>query len=143
MRLFVALLVLWASVAQAQTTDLPTSYELRIFAPGAIVAQFSTSFSATVAACNLVTPVYPVGPQTNPNWAYWDDPAFPPNSGKVCRVDVTTLGTSGGPIAVLPSGSYEGALVGLNAGGTGLLGNRDPFLRSRAPAAPTGLRIIR
>lgn len=115
--------------------DLPTSYEFRVYAVGAASPQFSTPFPLSAANCN-VTATVPAGAAVNPTVVVWDDPQ---NPGKKCQWD-----GSGATLIALPIGSYVGALVAVNAGGSSAESARDPFSRqAMAPAAPTGVRLSR
>ena len=133
MRYLIALLFLTIALpAQSQTPDAPTSYELKVFAPGASAPQFTTPIPLTSVACNK-TPAAPTS-TTNPKRVFWADPV---NAGKDCEYMLD----SGGPIVALPSGGYEGTVNGVNAGGAGPESNRAPFSLARPPAAPTGVRF--
>ena len=124
--------VLVPVLVSAQTTDLPTSYELKVFAPGASAPQITTPIPLSSVACNK-TPAPPTS-TTNPRRVFWSDPV---NAGKDCEYMLD----SGGPIPALPSGGYEGTVNGVNAGGAGPDSNRAPFSLARPPAAMTGVRF--
>jgi hypothetical protein len=122
--------------APAFAQDAPTSYELRIYAPGATAPQVTTPIALAAVTCNLEAPAGTVA--INPTVAIWNDPA---NAGKVCQARLDQAGP--GPIVALASGPYEGAISGVNAEGAGVESNRGPFARARVPAAVTGLRFTR
>jgi len=115
--------------AGAQTIE---SYELRVYAPGATAPQFTTPFPASAVECNL--PPTTSSTTTNPAKVVWTDPAAPTRE---CHW------LFGSVLPSLPGGSYEGALVAVNAGGRSSESNRAPFVRLDAPAAPGGVRFSR
>jgi hypothetical protein len=125
-----ALLVsLWASVAWAQTAPPPTSYVLRIYAPGQPVS--AVTIQAIEAECDQ--PRF-TGSNLNPTTWRWFDPANP-DRDCMYRGDAARL-------AALPDGGYEGAIVAV-AGIEGSESPRVPFGRRRPipPAAVTGVRV--
>lgn len=126
-----ALLVsLWASVAWAQTAPAPTSYVLRIYAPGQPVS--AVTIQASEAECNQPRVT---GSNVNPTTWRWFDPANPERDC-MYRGDAPRL-------AALPDGGYEGAIVAV-AVIEGPESARFPFGRRRPipPAAVTGVRVI-
>lgn len=134
--IYAFLAVLVPVLASAQVTDAPTSYELRIYNPGASQPTQATPFPASAVTCNLAPPSGAVA--TNPTTVVWDDPA---NAGKVCQYNFAVPGP--GPIVALPSGNYEGAMAAINTEGSSPESNRAPFTRARPPAALTGVRFTR
>lgn len=141
-RLLLAALVLALFPLSAFAQDPPvTSYEFRIYSSATATTPVTTNtYPATSATCGLTKPVNPGSAITsNPNIILFDDPAMPTRD---CSISISTAPTTG-PIATLPSGSYQGVLVAISSEGPSVESNRALFTRARVPAAVTGVRLIR
>lgn len=128
---------LLAPLAVFAQSDLPTSHEFLVYAPGASAPQVVTPIPLSIVTCGLTLTV-PTPAAVNPNRVSWTDPA---DNTKKCQVDLSA--PAPGPIIALPSGNYEAAMRSLNAEGTGADSNRDPFARRRVPSALTGVKLLR
>lgn len=132
MPVLILALVLFASVAQAQTID---QYHAAIYAAGGHAPMSEFSFLAVDVTCDQA-PTQDSGTTVNPRGFEWDDPA---NTGRVCR----WLDGGSGPLFALPVGfAYELTLVAENTQGRSAESQRAGFSRLGAPAAPTGLRAV-
>jgi hypothetical protein len=135
MRLTLTLAVLLYAAPVLAQTGAPTSWTLRVYAPGGQSALSTLSVTAAQVACNQPF-VSSTAPVTNPTLWAWDDPF---TSGRECRYDDATR------LTALPDGAYEATAQAINSDGTSPETARVPFIRRRPnpPPAPTGLRFIR
>lgn len=125
------LLLCLPSLAAAQPL---VGYELRVYAVGASSPISTTAFTGAEVTCNQIAPANTTG-AVNPTRAIWDDPVMP---GRVCL-----WVSNGGVLVSLPIGTYEGAIVAIDAAGVGAESNRAPFSKQPVQAARTGFRFTR
>lgn len=137
MKRLLILIALLASATPAYAQPI-SQYNFRVYNAGAPAPlQGPQALPLGSVTCNLAPPA--VAAYTQPKTVVFDDPAFPPASGKVC---IFTDPGTGLLFSVPFGGTYEGTLTAVNSAGESGESNRGPFTRPGSkPGVPTNVRI--